>query len=415
MQGTSMQPKRFAPENASAFAVHANAVDAWRKPALDVLAARGLPTPRLERWKYTNIASFLLSGAVPAQKVALASSPVALPWMLQTSRKFLFVNGHMVLGDQRLKIVPENFDDAAADKFEDATLWSLNTALNTDGININILEDGAVFEIIHLGQGGETPQLASQRINIRVATNVNATVIEQFLAHGDAPVHTNAALQVQLKPNAKLSHIRIQFEGAGRTVLSGTHAKVAKDASYNASFLNIGAGLSRQEYWVELDETGAYAAIKGAQLMAGRQLMDTTVQIDHKAPHCASNQTIRNVLAGEAVGVFQGKIYVDQIAQKTDGYQLCNTLMLSERAAMNTKPELEIYADDVKCSHGTTTGKLDETPLFYLRSRGIPEAEAKRLMLMAFIGDLYEGLPEYVGTELAKHVELWLDHASGNA
>ncbi|NBX67045.1 MAG: Fe-S cluster assembly protein SufD [Proteobacteria bacterium] len=409
-----MQPK-YTPENVSPFLAQVSDAAPWREAALKQLKVRGLPTPKLERWKYTNIAALAQSGAKAAEKTPIGTNPVALPWLLQTSRKFVFVNGHMVLGDQRLKITSENFDDAPAVHFNDTMLWSLNTALAVDGPNINILEDGAVFEIIHLGQNAESPLLASPRSAVRVATNVSATVIEQYLPVGDAPVYTNHAMQINLKSGAKLNHVRIQFEGANRRVLTSTHAKVAKDASYNASFLNIGAGLSRQEYWVELDEAGAYAAIKGAQLMAGRQLMDTTIQIDHKAPHCASNQTIRNVLAGEAVGVFQGKIYVHQPAQKTDGYQLCNTLMLSDRAAMNTKPELEIYADDVKCSHGTTTGKLDEAPLFYIRSRGIPEAEARRMILLAFIGDLYEAQPEYIADALNKHVEGWLDYASIHA
>ncbi|MBU6235811.1 MAG: Fe-S cluster assembly protein SufD [Alphaproteobacteria bacterium] len=400
---------KYTPANAESFLAQAEEAG-WKAPALEQLRTRGLPTPKLERWKYTNLAGFAQSGAKPATKVALNANPVALPWMLQTSRKFLFVNGHMVLGDARLKVVPDNLESSALDRFGDEMLWALNTALMSDGPNINILEDGAVFEIIHVGQGGDAPLLASPRTAIRVATNTSATVIEQFLAVGDAPVHTNHATEINLKPGAKLNHIRIQMEASERTVLNTLHARVARDASYNAHFLNLGASLSRQEYWVELEDNNSSCAIKGAQLMHGRQHMDTTVHVDHKAPHCASNQTIRNVLAGEAVGVFQGKIHVDRVAQKTDGYQLCNTLMLSERATMNTKPELEIYADDVKCSHGTTTGKLDETPLFYMRARGIPEAEARRMMLLAFIGDLYDGLPEFVGTPIAKHVEGWLNH-----
>lgn len=401
---------RYTPANAEAFLAHLPDDAPARLKAKETLSTRGLPTPKLERWKYTNIAGFLQSGATPAPKTTLATSPVALPWVYQNSRKFVFVNGHMLLGDTRLKITPEQFDDAPVNRFDDATLWSLNAALAVDGANINILEDGAVFEIIHIGQAGDAAQLASTRTNIRVATGINATLVEQFIAIGDAPVHGNHALQITLKPDATLNHIRIQFEGAGRTLLTSTHTRIAKSAAYKMNFLNMGAGTSRQEFWAELDEEGAHCAIKGAQMMAGRQLMDTTIQIDHKAPNGTSNQTIRNVLTGEAVGVFQGKIFVERIAQKTDGYQLCNSLMLSDRATMNTKPELEIYADDVKCSHGTTTGQLDDGPLFYMRARGIPEAEAKRLLLLSFIGDVFDDVPDYARKLIDERVEGWLEH-----
>ncbi len=341
---------------------------------------------------------------------------MALPWMFQNSRKLVFVNGYLALGDARITLAGQGMDAASdtapMDMFADGMMWALNTALAADGPQITATEDGALFEIMYLGQWADDKLLASPRGTIDVAANIGVTIVEQFLPVGAGQVHTNAGLEINVAAGAKLTHIRVQDEGRDRTVISTTHARVARDATYDAVFLNLGAGLSRQEIWVELDEAGARATISGAQLLAGRQHMDTTVLIDHKAPHCSSSQIIRNVLDGEAVGVFQGKIHVHQVAQKTDGYQLCNTLMLSDRAQMNTKPELEIYADDVKCSHGTTTGKIDDAPLFYLRSRGIPEAEARRMMLTAFIGDLYSALPENVQTALMQQVEGWLDHAA---
>ena len=244
---------------------------------------------------------------------------------------------------------------------------------------------------------------------MEIAPGVNATVIEHYLAEGAAPVHTNAALEIELEHGARCTHIRINAEGRDRTVLGGTHVRVARDASYECTFLNAGGHLVRQEFWAELLEPGAHAAVRGVQMAGGRQHMDTTVLIEHAAPDCTSNQTIRNVLAGRAVGVFQGKIHVHRVAQRTDGYQLCNTLMLSDHAAMNTKPELEIYADDVKCSHGTTTGSLDHASLFYLRARGIPEAEAKRLLLGAFVTAAFDHLPEDLAAALAARAQGGLD------
>lgn len=412
------KPSRYSPDTAQPFLKQANDARAkpWQAAAFAQLVARGLPTPKLERWKYTNLAGFAQSGANLAKKTTLGTNPVALPWMFQNSRKLVFVNGFLALGDARITQAGQGMDAASdtapMDMFADGMMWALNTALAADGPQISATEDGALFEIMYLGQWADDKLLASPRGTIDVAANIGVTIVEQFLPVGAGQVHTNAGLEINVAAGAKLTHIRVQDEGRDRTVISTTHARVARDATYDSVFLNLGAGLSRQEIWVELDEAGARATINGAQLLSGRQHMDTTVLIEHKAPHCSSSQIIRNVLDGEAVGVFQGKIHVHQVAQKTDGYQLCNTLMLSDRAQMNTKPELEIYADDVKCSHGTTTGKIDDAPLFYLRSRGIPEAEARRMMLTAFIGDLYSDLPENVQTALMQQVEGWLDHAA---
>lgn len=404
---------RYRPESAHAFLQQDTDGEAWRDSALTQLKERGIPTPKLERWRYTNLLGFEKSGAVHAEKLALAVNPIALPWMIQNSRKLVFVNGFLAFGDARITLgghllsVP--FDTAPMDKFNDGMLWALNTAFTQDGPYLNIQEDG-VFEIIHLGQAANAPVLASPRAVVEVAANVNATIIEQYMPVDVMAVHTNTALEIEVAQGAKLKHIRVQEEGRDRVMLSSTHVRVAKDATYENAFLNIGANLSRQEFWMELLGEGGHAAVKGAQLITGRQHMDTTVLIEHAAPNCTSNQTVRNVLSGSAVGVFQGKIHVHQTAQKTDGYQLCNTLMLSDRANMNTKPELEIYADDVKCSHGTTTGCMDQISLFYLRSRGIPEKEAQRLLLKAFVGGLYDDLDEKLQDALMMRVEHWLEH-----
>lgn len=412
----SVNPARYQPETAATFLDKAGDGAGWRMAALAQLRERGIPTPRLERWRYTNLAAFGQSGALPASKAALSSNPVTLPWMLQTSRKLVFVNGYLALGDARLTLagnsMQADFDTAPMERFDDAMLWAMNAALLQDGPRITVADTGQVYEIIHLGQGSGAPQLASPRTVIELADGAEATVIEQWLGTGEGVVHTNHATQIKLGHGAKLDHLRIQDEKTDRIVLSSTHAHVARDASYHAYFLNAGAALVRQEYWMEIAGVNASANVRGVQLVGARQHMDTTVQVDHMAPHGSSNQTIRNVLGGDAVGVFQGKIHVHAPAQKTDGYQLCNTLMLSPAAQMNTKPELEIYADDVKCSHGTTTGAMDEAPVFYLRSRGIPEAEARGLMLKAFIGDIFESAPECAQVPLAARAEKWLADAA---
>jgi Fe-S cluster assembly protein SufD len=163
-------------------------------------------------------------------------------------------------------------------------------------------------------------------------------------------------------------------------------AKLSRDAAYKAFALNAGGGLVRREVEVQLIQPGGFAQVDGAYLVDGDRHTDTTVLIDHQADHCASRQTQKGVIDNDGRAVYQGKILVRPNAQKTDGYQLSQTLLLSPQAEIDVKPELEIHADDVKCSHGATVGRLDADALFFLRARGIPEAEARALLIQGFIG-----------------------------
>ncbi|HEY8964768.1 MAG TPA: Fe-S cluster assembly protein SufD [Alphaproteobacteria bacterium] len=404
----------YRPDSAHGFLQQPYDGAEWRAPALDQLKERGIPTPILERWKYTNLLAFEKSGAAPAEKVKFQGDVVRLPWMRQNSRKLIFVNGHLILGDAKLTLggqgINHRLDSTPMDDFDDGMLWALNTAFCADGPSLTIDEscNGQTFEIIHVAQGADAPLLSSPRSVIELLPNMQATIIEQWIGTGTGVVHTNHAWQIGVAAGASLKHIRLQNDRIDRAMLSSTHVRLGRDANYNNVFLSAGAATSRQEFWIELHEQGANATVHGAQLMTGKQVMDTTILIEHQAPHCTSNQTIRNVLDGQARGVFQGKVHVHQPAQKTDGYQLCNSIMLSPTAEMNTKPELEIYADDVKCSHGTTTGRLDENALFYMQSRGIPAIEARKLLLAAFVGAVFDGVEEDIQTVMQNQAEGWL-------
>ena len=174
----------------------------------------------------------------------------------------------------------------------------------------------------------------------------------------------------------------------------------------------MGGKLTRNEIHAEIQGTNAEVSFNGANLLGGSQTGDTTILIEHQAPHCRSNQFYRTLLDDQAKGVFQGKVHVHQIAQKTDGYQLANTILLSDKADMNTKPELEIYADDVLCSHGATCGQLDEEPIFYLRSRGLNEAQARRLLVQAFVDETVDKIGnDTLREEVGEIVETWLQSA----
>jgi Fe-S cluster assembly protein SufD len=198
---------------------------------------------------------------------------------------------------------------------------------------------------------------------------------------------TTIVHEFDIGPRAHLQHYRLQTDGAAATHFTFTENQLAENAELDHFSLTLGAKLSRHEITTRFMGEQATANVNAAALLAGAQHADFTSNIQHQSPHCVSRQTVKNVLDGRARGVFQGKIHVHQIAQKTDGYQMNQALLLSPTAEMNAKPELEIYADDVKCSHGATMGQLDDAALFYLRSRGISDIDARALLIEAFLAD----------------------------
>lgn len=215
--------------------------------------------------------------------------------------------------------------------------------------------------------------------------------------------------QIAIEEGAILTHIRIQNDSPQAIHTNMVEINLARNAHYNSLSLNTGAKLMRHEITAHINGTGTESHFNGLNLLSADQHGDTTILVEHKAPNSFSKQFYRSLLNDRAHGVFQGKVYVHKEAQKTDAYQLSNAILLSEHAEMDTKPELEIYADDVKCSHGSTCGQLDEEPLFYLRQRGINEAQARMLLLQAFIGEIIDTLDDSsVKEELEQKAEKWL-------
>lgn len=259
-------------------------------------------------------------------------------------------------------------------------------------------------EIVFTGQHGaeQTP-----RLKVVLEEGAELTLIERH--DGQGAYWKNMVTEIEVGKNAKLRHIRIQedsLEGVNTNIVRIT---TQKDAVYNGFALNIGGKLTRNQIHALIEGQNGEIHFNGINLLKGSQHGDTTILIEHKAPDCRSNQFYRTILDDEARGVFQGKVHVHQIAQKTDGYQLSNAILLSEGAEMDTKPELEIYADDVKCSHGATTGQLDEDPVFYLRSRGLSEAAARRLLITAFVNEVADKIvDEGFKTRVEERAQEWL-------
>ncbi|MCF8495635.1 MAG: Fe-S cluster assembly protein SufD [Alphaproteobacteria bacterium] len=245
------------------------------------------------------------------------------------------------------------------------------------------------------------------RLKITLEEGAQATVIERL--EGEGAYWRNMGAEIVLGPNAHLRHYRIWADSESGVSTVGTSVTQARDSSYAAFYLFQSGKLARNEIHVTLEGSGAQCDLNGVSLLRGKQHGDTTILIEHKAPDCRSSQFFRAVLSDESRGVFQGKIHVHRIAQRTDGYQLSNALLLSEKAEMDTKPELEIYADDVKCSHGATTGRLNDESLFYLRARGLSEAQARALLIQAFADEVADKISdEPVRMAVKDDVQLWL-------
>ncbi|HBK07516.1 MAG TPA: Fe-S cluster assembly protein SufD, partial [Acetobacteraceae bacterium] len=282
---------------------------------------------------------------------------------------------------------------------------ALNTMLATDGAALHVPTglDGGIVQLVSLsgGQGDFHP-----RHSIRLAKGARLTVVEISAGHGAYLLNTVA--EIHVAQGAHLTHIRLQDEADTAFHVSTTYADVETGGTYDSFTLNLGARLSRTEVHAQLSGPGAITHLNAVQILAGSQHADFTTVVSHTAPSCSSRQTVKNVLADRSRGVFQGKIEVARHAQKTDGYQMNQALLLSPYAEVDSKPELEIFADDVKCSHGATVGELDAEQMFYLRSRGIPDAEAKSILVRAFLAEALDAVAdETIRGLLETAVEQW--------
>jgi Fe-S cluster assembly protein SufD len=270
---------------------------------------------------------------------------------------------------------------------------ALNTMLAEDGatIEVDAGQDGGTVVLLSLGEEVHSQPVAFHpRHAIRLGAGARLALIEISVGRGEY-LH-NPVFEVELADSAHLTHVRLQNEAEGAFHLSTLYARVASHATYDSFSFNMGARLSRTEVHATIDGPHAAVHLNGAQLLRGNQHADFTTVVRHAAPHGVSRQTVKNVLDGHARGVFQGKIEVARGAQKTDGYQMNQALLLSGDAEIDSKPQLEIYADDVKCSHGATVGELDAEQLFYLRSRGISEDAARGILVRAFLTEAIDAV-----------------------
>jgi Fe-S cluster assembly protein SufD len=366
---------------------------AARAEAAAELRRTGLPDKQIEAWKYTSLRSLANIGFHQALTVAGDNAePVPLPHLgaLADFPRLVFVGGRLRadLSVMPTTVTPAFFADAPRFTLPVASdpLVTLNTLLAEDGAVLTIPDntDAGTILLIHMGADlNGTPAAFHPRHAITLGAGAKLTLVEISAGHG-AYLH-NPTMEIVLGEHAQLAHFRLQSESQEAFHLSAVHARIAADASYDGFTLTMGAKLARSEIHTHIEGTNGHAALNAAQILRDHQHADFTTIVSHDAPNGTSRQTVKNVLAGHSRGVFQGKIEVARIAQKTDGYQMNQALLLSPDAEIDVKPQLEIYADDVKCSHGATVGELDADQIFYLTSRGIPNAEARGMLVRAFL------------------------------
>ena len=366
---------------------------AIREAGAAAFRARGLPGVRDEAWHYTSLRTLAETRfAEPLTAVAACDALMArLPAI--AAPRLVFVDGRF---RDDLSVVPAGIAvrvggpayAALAQPARDHMV-ALNTMLAEDGAAIEVAAgtDGGTLLLANLGTGGtiDRPVAFHPRHAVQLGAGARLTLIE--VAAGDGAYLHNAVMEATLGDAAVLTHLRLQEESRAAFHIATLYAEIGTGAAFEGFTLALGAALARHEVHARLAGHGAAAHVNAAQLLGGRQHGDVTSVITHDAPACISRQTVKNVLAGHARGVFQGRIAVARDAQKTDGYQMNQALLLSPDAEVNSKPELQVRADDVKCSHGATVGELDTEQLFYLRSRGIAETDARAMLVRAFLDE----------------------------
>lgn len=391
-------------------------LDARRDAALKAFAESGLPHRRLEDWRFTDLRQALEKASLvpaPAHQGATLlpdATRAAVSAFANIDRHVVvFVNGRLRTDlsqftfPEGVSLMPLAFAlaepwargllETGSGRTQAANIVELNTALMQGGMGLHMAQGVKLDKPLHLLFLAADDGAFHARNLIRLEEGAEATIFETHIDAGGENYFADLAADISLAEDARLTRVKVQDEAATAIHLS-TLSAVLEARSHLSSFvMTVGAGLSRGQSFVRFSGEGAEAHVNGAIALRGKQHGDQFCVVDHAVPNCKSATLFRTVLDDASTGVFQGRVIVRPDAQKTDGRQMTNAILLSRDAAMNAKPELEIYADDVQCAHGSTIGELDRKALFYLRSRGIDEETARQLLISAFLDAAFETVP----------------------
>lgn len=388
-------------------------------------AALGLPTVREEEWRFTNVAPIGAIDFVPAEPVSGTADRLAEFPYTDTPVRLVIVNGRYDATLSRTKGLPtgvhagslaealhehadivQRYFGQLAD-FSQRSFAALNTAFVQDGAFVHVPE-GAVLEtpiqIVFVSGADGSRVMAHPRTLVVAGANAQASIVETYVGAGEV-YFTNAVSELFVGDNAGLDHYKVQQESFEAFHVASLHAHTARNARFSSHSFAVGGKLVRNDVAAILDGDGGDCTLNGLYLADRDRLVDTHTLIDHAKPHCGSHEIYKGILGGTSRAVFNGKIIVRQDAQKTDAKQTNRALLLTDGATINTKPQLEIFADDVKCTHGAAIGQLDDDAIFYLRARGLSYPEARDMLIHAFANDILgrvriEPLREALETEL---------------
>ena len=373
-------------------------------------ASLGLPNRRQEEWRFTGLKG--IEGEVFEAPAAVAPRMDVTSWRVANARLLVFVDGIFAadfseIGDLPDGVVVSNLvlgatsgSEAVAEylgslaPLEEHPFAALNSALIADGAFIHVpagMELDRPIQLLFVSGSEARATLSAPRILIVAEAGSRATVIEQHV--GDSSSLSCPVSEIVIGEKASLHHVIVQEENLSAHHLAVRQMQLAADSRYSAQSISLGGALARTDIGVVLDGERAEASLDGLYLGDGNQQANTHLTVRHASPNCDSHQLYKGILVGRAKAVFNGRIIVDQDAQKTDARQSNRNLLLSDDAVVNSNPQLEIFADDVRCTHGSTVGQLDQEAVFYLRSRGIGREEAIQILTLAFAGEILERVP----------------------
>ena len=382
-----------------------------RKSAISNFQELSFPTQKDEEWKYTNISSLLKHNFLPAKSKEIVSSEIINQFLFDRLEHSLlvFVNGIYSPELSRITDLPKGVQVGSIaeaiknnnplikkhlgnySKDENYFFTTLSSAFIKDGAFVYVPDGKVVEDPLHiiLYTKSTDSKIFTQPRNLFIAgQNSQVSIIEHYLSDEENIYLTNAVTEIFADENAIVDHIKLQEESKKAFHIARMDVDQERNSNFSSHLISCGAEISRNDFNTRFNAEGSESMLNGLFMIDGEQLFDAHTMIDHTKPHCNSHEHYKGILQDKAKGVFNGKVMVRQDAQKTNAFQQNNTILLSDDAVMNTKPQLEIFADDVKCSHGATIGKLNDEAKFYLKSRGIGEDAATALLIHAFASDV---------------------------
>jgi Fe-S cluster assembly protein SufD len=386
-----------------------SAIHTLRKQAFSKFEQLQIPTSKNEAWKYTNLNPLFGKGFEPVfQSIATTSLAIHTFPFIKANR-LVFIDGnyseqyshvidrHIAISSfqEELKnnnpLIQQYFTKAAG--FENESLTALNTSFASDGAFVHVpkytvLEHPVL--LIYVSSGNQQNGIAQPRNLFIAESNSQVAIIESYQNPNGKQTFSNKVSEIFVHENAHVDFYKLMMNEVNYHHIGTTAVQLEKNSRFNAFTMNFGGELVRNNLSVKMNGQYAEANLNGVYVLNGKNHVDNHLELDHAMPNCNSNQLYKGLMDDQSTGVFNGKILVRQDAQKTNAFQSNKNILLSEEATINTKPQLEIFADDVKCSHGATIGQMDKNALFYLKSRGLDDATAKQIMFQAFVGEVIE-------------------------